>query len=111
MATLFLHHTAQSSSAWANGGTESSNPFTAGFCEDPSVLGLAAMPSHLHTLTPPNMPHHATDAAAGDTTAHGGALANRASGVFRNVLGNTTYGIDGKTLWFQEDVCQDEWRL
>jgi hypothetical protein len=82
MATLFLHHAAQSSSAWANGGAESSNPFTAGFREDPSVLGLAATPSRLHTLTPPNAPHHATDAAAGDTTARAGALANRASGVF-----------------------------
>jgi hypothetical protein len=72
MATLFLHHAAQSSSAWANGGAESSNPFTAGFREDPSVLGLAATPSRLHTLTPPNAPHHATDAAAGDTTARAG---------------------------------------
>ncbi|KAN0137607.1 hypothetical protein V8E53_004658 [Lactarius tabidus] len=66
MATLFLHHAAQSSSAWANRGAESSNLFTAGFHEDPSVLDLAAMPSRLHTLTLPNTPHHATD-----TTAHG----------------------------------------
>jgi hypothetical protein len=111
MVTLFLHHAAQSSSAWANGGAELSNLFTAGFCEDPSVLGLAAMPSRLHMLTPPNTPHHTTDTAASDTTVRSGALANRASGVFRNISGNTTYGIDGKTLWFQEDVRQDEQRL
>ncbi|KAN0137587.1 hypothetical protein V8E53_004638 [Lactarius tabidus] len=111
MATLFLHHAAQSSSAWANRGTESSNLFTAGFHEDPSVLGLAGMPSCLHTLTLPNMPHHATDTAASDTTTHGGALANRTLGMFRNVSGNTMYGIDGKTLWFQEDVHQDKRQL
>lgn len=80
MATLFLHNSAaQPSSVWANGGAESTNPFTAGFREDPSVLGLAATPSRLHALTPPNAPHHATDAASDGTT---GALANRASGVF-----------------------------
>ncbi|KAN0137572.1 hypothetical protein V8E53_004623 [Lactarius tabidus] len=108
MATLFLHHAAQSSSAWTNRGTELSNLFTAGFHKDPSVLSLAAMPSCLHTLTLPNMPHHATDTAAGDTTMHGRALANHTSGMFRNVSGNTMYGIDGKTLWFQEDPSIEE---
>jgi hypothetical protein len=35
---------------------ETANPFTLGFREDPSVLGLAATPSHLHMLTPLNVP-------------------------------------------------------
>ena len=49
---------AAGSSAWANAGAELANPFTLGFREDPSVLGLAATtPSRLHTLTPPNAPH------------------------------------------------------
>ena len=65
-----------SSSAWANGGAEATNPFTLGFREDPSVLGLAATPSRLHTLTPPNAPA----VAVGSSGA--GTLANRASGVF-----------------------------
>ena len=81
MASLFLLHgatqppVAAGSSAWANGGAEPSNPFTAGFREDPSVLGLAATPSRLHTLTPPNAPAATTATATG-------ALVNRASGVF-----------------------------
>ena len=82
IASLFLLHgatqapVAAGSSAWANGGTEPTNPFTAGFREDPSVLGLAATPSRLHALTPPNAP------AATTATTATGALVNRASGVF-----------------------------
>jgi hypothetical protein len=67
---------AGSSSAWANGGAEATNPFTLGFREDPSVLGLAATPSRLHTLTPPD------DPAAANGSSGVGTLANRASGVF-----------------------------
>lgn len=48
---------APGSSAWATGGAEPMNPFTYGFREDPSVLGLAATPSRLHTLTPPTAPN------------------------------------------------------
>lgn len=87
--SLFLHSAAQppvaaGSSAWANVGAEPTNPFTHGFREDPSVLGLAATPSRLHALTPPNAPDHTTaaDGATTGTIGGGGTLANRASGVF-----------------------------
>ncbi|KAI0274914.1 hypothetical protein BC834DRAFT_839915 [Gloeopeniophorella convolvens] len=64
------------SSAWAMGGAESANPFTLGFREDPSVLGLAASPSRLHALTPPSAP-----GGAGGSGAGAGSL-GRAAGVF-----------------------------
>lgn len=79
------HPPAAGSSAWANAGAETANPFTLGFREDPSVLGLAATPSRLHTLTPPNAPNaimtasSTTDANPNST---GGALTGRSAGLF-----------------------------
>jgi len=82
----FPHPSAAGSSAWANAGAETPNPFTFGFREDPSVLGLAATPSRLHTLTPPNAPHAIMTAPTSTTaTSHataGGTLTGRAAGVF-----------------------------
>ncbi|KAH8997446.1 hypothetical protein EDB92DRAFT_1813876 [Lactarius akahatsu] len=91
-ASFFLHGAAAQppvaagSSAWANVGAESTNPFTLGFREDPSVLGLAATPSRLHALTPPNAPTTAA-ATTGTIGGGGGTLANRASGVFGPMAG------------------------
>jgi hypothetical protein len=82
----FPHPSAAGSSAWANSGTETANPFTFGFREDPSVLGLAATPSRLHTLTPPNAPHAIMTAPTSTTATSqataGGTLTGRAAGVF-----------------------------
>ena len=75
-----------SSSAWANASAETTNPFTHGFREDPSVLGLAATPSRLHTLTPPNAPHAImttnTSTSATPNTTGGAPLTGRGAGVF-----------------------------
>ena len=78
------HPPAAGSSAWANTSAETANPFTQGFREDPSVLGLAATPSRLHTLTPPNAPHAImTDASTdGTTSSTSGALPSFGSGLF-----------------------------
>ena len=75
------HPPAAGSSAWANAGAEAANPFTLGFREDPSVLGLAATPSRLHTLTPPNAPNAIMTASSSDANPHatGGA---RSAGLF-----------------------------
>ena len=62
---------AAGSSAWANGSGEPTSPFTLGFREDPSVLGLAATPSRLHALTPPNDPAAVTATAGAGTLASG----------------------------------------
>jgi hypothetical protein len=79
------HPSAAGSSAWANSGAETANPFTFGFREDPSVLGLAATPSRLHTLTPPNAPHAIMTATASTSvtpSTASGTLTGRAAGVF-----------------------------
>ncbi|KAI0001765.1 hypothetical protein BJV77DRAFT_1155139 [Russula vinacea] len=80
MTSSFLgacHPLAAGSSAWADAGAETANPFTLGFREDPSVLGLAATPSRLHTLTPPNAPNAmmtATSSTDANPNSTGGAL-------------------------------------
>ncbi|KAI0304627.1 hypothetical protein BC826DRAFT_1100439 [Russula brevipes] len=81
------HPSAAGSSAWANAGTETPNPFTLGFREDPSVLGPAATPSRLHMLTPPNAPHAMMTAATASTASatpntSSGAFTGRGAGVF-----------------------------
>jgi hypothetical protein len=79
------HPPAAGSSAWANAGAETANPFTLGFREDPSVLGLAATPSRLHTLTPPNAPNAfmtASSSSDGNPNSTGGALTGRSAGLF-----------------------------
>ena len=79
------HPPAAGSSAWANAGAETANPFTLGFREDPSVLGLAATPSRLHTLTPPNAPNAIMTASSSSDTnpnSTGGALTGRSAGLF-----------------------------
>ncbi len=79
------HPPAAGSSAWANAGAETANPFTLGFREDPSVLGLAATPSRLHTLMPPNAPNAImTDTSSSDnaTNSTGGTLTGRSAGLF-----------------------------
>lgn len=80
------HPPAAGSSAWANASSETTNPFTHGFREDPSVLGLAATPGRLHTLTPPNAPHAImttdTSTSATPNTAGGAPLTGRGAGVF-----------------------------
>lgn len=79
------HPPAAGSSAWANAGAETANPFTLGFREDPSVLGLAATPSRLHTLTPPNAPNAimtASSSSDGNFNSTGGALTGRSAGLF-----------------------------
>jgi hypothetical protein len=79
------HPSAAGSSAWANAGAETANPFTLGFREDPSVLGLAATPSRLHALTPPNAPNAImTDSSSSDANSNstGGLLAPRSAGLF-----------------------------
>ena len=78
------HPPAAGSSAWANTGAETANPFTLGFREDPSVLGLAATPSRLHTLTPPNAPHAImTDTSTdGSPSSTSGGLPSFGSGLF-----------------------------
>lgn len=79
------HPPAAGSSAWANSGAETANPFTLGFREDPSVLGLAATPSRLHTLTPPNAPNAImTDSSSsdGNPNSTGGTLTGRSAGLF-----------------------------
>ena len=79
------HPPAAGSSAWANAGAETANPFTLGFREDPSVLGLAATSSRLHTLTPPNAPQAmmtAPTSATADPNTMSGAPIPRAAGVF-----------------------------
>ena len=79
------HPPAAGSSAWANAGAETANPFTLGFREDPSVLGLAATPSRLHTLTPPNAPNAIMTASSSldaNPNSAGGALTGRSAGLF-----------------------------
>lgn len=79
------HPPAAGSSAWANAGAETANPFTLGFREDPSVLGLAATPSRLHTLTPPNAPNAimtASSSSDANPNSTGGALTGRSAGLF-----------------------------
>ena len=79
------HPPAAGSSAWANAGAETANPFTLGFREDPSVLGLAATPSRLHTLTPPNAPNAimtASSSSDANPNSAGGALTGRSAGLF-----------------------------
>lgn len=79
------HPPAAGSSAWANAGAETANPFTLGFREDPSVLGLAATPSRLHTLTPPNAPNAimtASSSSDANPNSTGGALIGRSAGLF-----------------------------
>jgi hypothetical protein len=79
------HPPAAGSSAWANSGGETANPFTYGFREDPSVLGLAATPSRLHSLTPPNAPDAmmtATTSTSATSNTAGGSLTGRGAGVF-----------------------------
>ena len=80
------HPPAAGSSAWANASAETTNPFTHGFREDTSVLGLAATPGRLHTLTPPNAPHAimTTGASTSVTPNTAGAtpLTIRGAGVF-----------------------------
>lgn len=79
------HPPAAGSSAWANAGAETANPFTHGFREDPSVLGLAATPSRLHTLTPPNAPNAimtASSSSDANPNSTGGALIGRSAGLF-----------------------------
>jgi hypothetical protein len=79
------HPPAAGSSAWANAGPETANPFTLGFREDPSVLGLAATPSRLHTLTPPNAPNAimtASSSSDANPNSTGGALTGRSAGLF-----------------------------
>jgi hypothetical protein len=83
---------AAGSSAWANAGAELANPFTLGFREDPSVLGLAATtPSRLHTLTPPNAPHEilTPTTATNATTASSSSPTAGATGVAHNINNNT----------------------
>lgn len=79
------HPPSAGSSAWANAGAETANPFTLGFREDPSVLGLAATPSRLHTLTPPNAPNAimtASSSSDANPNSSGGALTGRSAGLF-----------------------------
>jgi hypothetical protein len=79
------HPPAAGSSAWANAGAETANPFTHGFREDPSVLGLAATPSRLHTLTPPNAPNAimtASSSSDANPNSTGGAPMGRSAGLF-----------------------------
>jgi hypothetical protein len=79
------HPPAAGSSAWANAGAETANPFTLGFREDPSVLGLAATPSRLHALTPPNAPNAimtASSSSDANPNSTGGALIGRSAGLF-----------------------------
>jgi hypothetical protein len=76
------HPLAAGSSAWANADAETANPFTLGFREDPSVLGLAATPSRLHTLTPPNAPHAMMTATDANPNSTGGALTGLGAGLF-----------------------------
>ena len=79
------HPPAAGSSAWANANAETANPFTFGFREDPSVLGLAATPSRLHTLTPPNAPNAMMTTGTADSATpntSGGATTGRSAGVF-----------------------------
>jgi hypothetical protein len=88
MTSSFLgayHPLAAGSSAWANAGAETASPFTLGFREDPSVLGLAATPSRLHTLTPPNAPNAmmtATSSTDANPSSTGGALTGLGGGLF-----------------------------
>jgi hypothetical protein len=80
------HPLAAGSSAWANASAETTNPFTHGFREDPSVLGLAATPGRLHTLMPPNAPNAFmtvnTLASTTPNAAGGAPLTGRGAGVF-----------------------------
>ena len=108
MTSSFLgacHPLAAGSSAWANAGAETANPFTLGFREDPSVLGLAATPSRLHTLTPPNAPNAmmtATSSTDANPNSTGGALTGLGGGLFvsaswavPSVAGNGPGGVVG----------------
>ncbi|KAH9982739.1 hypothetical protein BGW80DRAFT_43637 [Lactifluus volemus] len=98
------------SSAWANVGSEAANPFTLGFREDPSVLGLAATPSRLHTLTPPNAPHAmmtpaTATATTSTTTATATAITVGGSGISNSGNGGRGSGVFVSASWVPSVVA------